>query len=91
MGPVGKKNLDSWKEGYDKPDSILESKARTSLVVQWLRMPPANAADTGSVPVVGRLQMLQDNKAYEPQLLSLQALDIAHVLQQERPKHCNKE
>ena len=58
---VWKKNLDSWKEGYDKPDSILKSKDRTSLVVQWLRIPPANAGDTGSVPGVGRLHVLQDN------------------------------
>ena len=33
----------------------------TSLVVQWLRNPPANAGDTGSSPGPERSHMLQSN------------------------------
>ena len=33
--------------------------------------PPANAGDTDSIPGLGRLHMLQGNKAHAPQLLNL--------------------
>ena len=33
----------------------------TSLVAQWLRNPPANAGDTGSIPGPGRCHMPRSN------------------------------
>ena len=33
----------------------------TSLVAQWVKNPPANAGNTGSVPGPGRLLILQKN------------------------------
>ena len=35
--------------------------AGTSLVAQWLRIPPANAGDTGSSPGLGRSHMPRSN------------------------------
>ena len=39
----------------------LKSRVGTSLVVQWIKNPPANAGDTGSVPGPGRFHMPQSN------------------------------
>ena len=38
-----------------------------------VRSPPAKAGDTGLSPDLGRSHMLQSNKAYVPQLLSLRS------------------
>ena len=32
--------------------------------------PPTSARDTGSIPVLGRFHVLQENEAHEPRLLS---------------------
>ena len=40
-------------------------------MVQWLRVPPANAGDTGLIPGPGISHMPQSNYARAPQLLSL--------------------
>ena len=39
----------------------LKSRVGTSLVVQWIKNPPANAGDTGSVPGPGGFHMPQSN------------------------------
>ena len=54
---------------------------KTSLVVQWLRM-PANAGDMGLIPGLGRSHMFCSNKAHVPQLLSPPSR--AHAVQQEK-------
>ena len=61
-----------------------------------VKNPPANAGDTGSVAALGKFHTPWDNKAHEPQLLSLcsREQDLqpqkptqhrACVLQQEKP------
>ena len=45
-----------------------------------VKSPPADAGDTGSIPVPGRSHMLRSNLAHEPQLLRPHATTIeAHV------------
>ena len=41
------------------------------VVVQWLRLLPATAEDTGSIPGLGRSHMPQGTWTHVPQLLSL--------------------
>ena len=39
----------------------LKRRVGTSLVAQWIKNPPANAGDTGSIPGPGRFHMPQNN------------------------------
>ena len=53
--------------GNDISDCIL----RASLVAQWIKNPPANARDMGSIPDLERSHMPGINLAHAPHLLSL--------------------
>ena len=44
-----------------KPQGTKKKKNRTSLVTQWLKSPPGNVGDTGSVPGPGRSHMSRGN------------------------------
>ena len=72
-------------------DYITNVKKGASLVVQWLKNPPANAGDTGWIPGPGKSHLPRSNKARVPQLLSPRATTTeasaprAHAPQQEKP------